>query len=282
MMRKTLQSNHAVDALIHTMEQGHKGAVSVYERIFLRQTMDRRRSEMGGMTVEAYLDCLSGSREEAEAFRRALRIGYSTFFRDPLMYALLEQQILPALIAEKKAAGKSELRVWSAGCAAGQEVWSIAILLDAVCGADAPTIPYRIFGTDVSDADLLHAREGVYNVASVDNVRLKHLQTYFSSDADTYTIVPKLRERVDFSRYDLLDEHSVCPPVSLYGEFDLILCCNLLFYYQPAIRQRILDKFCHVLAPGGYFVTGETEMGIVSEHKGLCVVNPATAVFRKR
>jgi len=281
-MMKARQSSHQVEALIQCLEEGHGLDVSVYEETFLRLTLDRRLAETGGMTVEAYLQCLAGNRAEAEAFCRALRIGYSDFFRDPLAFALLEAQVIPALIAAKSDIAGNELRVWSAGCAAGQEAWSLALLLDALCGEDSVMLPYRIFATDVFEADLSYAHDGIYNANSLGNVRLKQLRTCFLPQGEMYTIAPRLRARVAFSHYDLLDEHSVCPPVSLYGDFDLILCCNLLFYHRPEIRQRILDKLYSALAPGGYFVTGETEMSIVSSHQGLCVVNPAAAVFRKR
>ena len=281
-MRKEPQNSRQLTALIQSMEQGHGLDVSAYEGTFLLQTIDRMREETGGMTVEAYCECLAGNPAEAEAFYRALRVGYSEFFRDPLSFALLEQQILPVLIAEKRAEEGSELRIWSAGCAAGQEAWSVAILLDALCGAGQAMLPYRIFATDVSEADLTCARDGIYNTAAVGNIRLKHLQNCFTQHADTYAIVPRLRTRVDFSHYDLLDERSVCPPVSLYGNFDLIFCCNLLFYYRPELRQRILDKVCSALAPGGCFVTGDTEKGIVSEHEDLCAVTPLGTVFKKR
>jgi len=281
-MRKESQSSRQLDALIQSMEQGHGLDVSAYERSFLRQTMDRRRADAGGMNVEAYREWLAGNRAEAEAFCRYLRVGYSAFFRDPLTFALLEQQVIPTLIAEKEETDGSELRVWSAGCAAGQEAWSMAILLDALCGAGEAALAYRIFATDVSEPDLTHAREGIYTAAAAGNIRLKHLQTCFSSQGDTYAIVPRLKARVVFSIYDLLDEQTVSPAESLYGDFDLILCCNLLFYYRPEIRQRILDKVCSALTPGGYFVTGETERGIVSEHQGLGALNSPTAVFKKR
>jgi chemotaxis methyl-accepting protein methylase len=280
-MRKGKQNSLRLDALIQRMEQSYGFDISVYEGSFLMQAIGRRRAETGCMTTEDYCECLAGSRAEAEAFYRSLRVGYSEFFRDRLTFALLEQQILPELIAEKREEEGSELRVWSAGCAAGQEAWSIAILLDELCGA-GQALPYRIFATDVSEADLTCARDGIYSAAAAGHIRLKHLQNCFIQQGDTYAIVPRLRARVDFSHYDLLDEYSVCPPVSLYGDFDLIFCCNLLFYYRPELRQRILDKGCSALAPGGYFVTGETEKGIVSEHEELCAVTPPAAVFKRR
>jgi chemotaxis methyl-accepting protein methylase len=86
---------------------------------------------------------------------------------------------------------------------------------------------------------------------------------------------------VDFSIYDLLDEHSSCPQASLFGDFDLIFCCNVLFYYRADIRQRILAKISRALAPGGYLVTDEVERECVANHHSLYAVAPPAAVFKK-
>jgi chemotaxis methyl-accepting protein methylase len=281
-MRQKSQDSLQVDALSQLMHQQQGLDISVYAKAFLVQTIDQRRAEKRGMTLAEYEEYLSRSPAEAEALCQSLHVCYSEFFRHPLTFALLEQHILPALIAEKKQAGGNEIRVWSAGCAAGQEAWSVAILLDELCGAEDATLDYRIFATDVSEPELRLAREGMYNAEAIGNISSRHLQTYFSLHGDAYAVVPRLRTRVDFSRYDLLDEHSCCPSASLYGDFDLILCCNLLFYYRQDIRQRILDKVCRALAPGGYLVVGEADRAIVSGHQGLCAVNPPVDVFKKR
>jgi chemotaxis protein methyltransferase CheR len=143
-MPKDSELSVHVDAIVQIMEQRHGLDISAYEGYFLRQTIAKRLAESGLQTVEAYGECLAGSRAEAEALYRSLHVGYSEFFCDPLAFALLEQQILPALIAGKKHTGGGELRVWSAGCAAGQEAWSVAILLDALCGAGESSFAYRL------------------------------------------------------------------------------------------------------------------------------------------
>ncbi len=204
-MRKDPKRSVHTDALVQIMEQRQGLDISAYEGSFLWQTIACRLAETGLQTVEEYGKWLAGNRAEAEVVYRSLHVGYSEFFRDPLAFALLEQQLLPAVIAGKKQTGGGELRVRSAGCAAGQEAWSMAILLDA---------------------------------------------------------------------------RTASPADSLYGDFDLILCCNLLFYYRPDVRRRILDKLCRALSPGGYFVTGEVERALVAEHAGLRVVTPPAAVFQ--
>jgi two-component system CheB/CheR fusion protein len=118
------------------------------------------------------------------------------------------------------------------------EAYSLAILLEDLAAARGRAIAYRIFATGRSPAGIVTAQAGVYGYAAVHNVRLKHIRDYFTQAGESYTIVPALRDCVDFSVCDLLDELSASPPPSIYGDFDLIVCCNLLFYYRPDIRQR--------------------------------------------
>ncbi len=272
-----------LDQVIQVMRQAHGHDLSSFDKVFLAKSLERR---IGGAVAEedtaAYLRRLAEDRTEADALRQSLNIGYSEFFRDPLVFALLEKLVLPGLVEAKGKIVPTELRVWSAGCSDGQEAWSVAILLEDLSAAHQRPVPFRIIATDISDAALGSARQGVYDHPAVQNVRVKHLRNYFSAEGAGYVVASRLRERVDFSTYDLLDGRSVCPPVSLYGDFDLILCCNLLFYYRPEIRLKILDKVCRALCPGGYFVTGEAEKDIVAQHDGFCAVASPAAVFQKK
>ena len=255
--------------------------VSCYDREFLAKSIAKRMQTTGMGTVADYCAHLAESRAEAEEFHRSLRSGHSAFFRNPLTFALLEQHILPELLKERKQHSRSEIRIWSAGCAAGQEAWSIAILLDELTRADDPPHPYRIFASDLSAQSLAVARVGVYSAEAVGNVRLHQLDECFTRHGECFAIASRLRDQVNFSAYDLLDEDTSSPQASIYGDFDLILCCNLLFYYRPCIQQRILDKLCRDLVPGGYLVTGETERKTVAARDGLCALSAAAAVFHK-
>jgi chemotaxis methyl-accepting protein methylase len=268
--------------LIQTLGKMHGLRIDAYDESFLQKSIDKRMAETGIKNVAAYEEYLAGNQVEAERFCQSLRINYSEFFRNSLTFALLEQQVLPALIAAKKQSGQKEIRIWSAGCAAGQEIWSVAILLDELLTAKESPVSYRIFATDLSESDLAKARAGIYSAEAVGNICLKHLNSCFSRQGDAYVVVPWLRKQVDFSVYDLLDEHSSCPADSLYGDFDLILCCNLLFYYKLEIRQRVISKVCRALANGGFFVTGEAERDMVTKQEGFCPVAPASAIFQKR
>ncbi len=266
---------------IHLLRKEHGLDLARFDETFLEKTLRSRLMATASAGWKEYADLLKQEPAEANALLASLSIGYSEFFRNPLTFALLEQVVLPALVADKERSGQSELRIWSAGCAAGQEAYSVAMLLEDLAALRERPVPFRIFATDVSPDALALAQEGVYDRAAVQNVRLRHLQAYFTIDGNAYAVAPGLRKRVDFSTFDLLDDSSVSPPACLYGDFDLVLCCNLLFYYGSDIRLSILGKVCRALSPGGYFVTGEAERDVVSSRKLLRAVAPPAAVFRK-
>jgi len=268
--------------IIEVMRGTHDRDLSLFDEDFLAKSLRRRLDSTRLAGWPAYLDRLAENGAEAQALCASLNIGYSEFLRDPLAFAVLEQVVLPGLVRQEPQSGQAALRVWSAGCAAGQEAWSIAILLEDCSAAHENPVAFRIFATDSAAAALTEAREGVYDFASVQQLRLKHLRKYFTVTGDTYRIAAALKARVDFSAYDLLATGSSSPPAAIYGDFDLIFCCNLLLYYRPEVRQRILDKLCHALRPGGYLVTGEAEREIVARQTGLCGVAPPAAVFQKR
>jgi len=268
--------------VIALMRQAHGRDLSLFDEAFLAKSLQRRLDGAGLAGWPAYLASLAHDDAEAQALFQSLNIGYSEFFRDPLAFALLEQVVLPQLAQEKDKSGQAGLRVWSAGCAAGQEAWSIAILLEELNTGRERPLPFRVFATDSVEAVLAEARGAAYDAASVQQLRLKHLRQYFTVTGNAYRISPVLKARVDFSVFDLLAEGTTSPVAAIYGDFDLIFCCNLLFYYRPEVRQRILDKIVRALRPGGYCVTGETEREIVVRQAGFHAVAPPVAVFQKR
>ena len=270
-------------ALVQVVDRVHGLDISPYDKSFLRNSVDKRRSLTGVGSIEAYAGYLAEHRAEAEVLCRSLRVIYSEFFRNSLTFAVLEQMVLPGLIAEKKTAGRGGVRVWSAGCASGQEAWSVAILLDELTGAEDRTFPYRIFASDLSEPDLSQARDGVYSADELKNVRLRQLEACFSKRGSSYAIVPRIHSQVQFDLYDLLETDTVCPPTSIYGEFDLVLCSNVLLYYRHEMQNRILNKLSESLAPGGYLVVGEAERQIVADRNGsFHAVAPFSAVFQKK
>lgn len=273
-------SGRELAELVDVLRRSHGIDVSVYEEAFLAKSFARFLAIAG---FDAYENCLlrlSEDPEAAAAFVRSLRVTYSEFFRNPLAFALLEQLVLPSLLEAKEQDGRTEIRVWSAGCAAGQEAWSVAIMLDELLGPRDKTLSYRIFATDLSEPELAQARDGVYSAAALGNVSLRRLAGCFLRQDEFYAIAPRIRERVAFSPYDLVDECTTCPAASIYGEFDLVLCSNVLLYYRSQTQHFILDKLRRGLASGGYLMTGESERAIVEDAGGFHAVAPPATIFR--
>jgi len=253
--------------------------ISIYDDCFLERSIERRIAVAGANSESAYLELLEKDRGEAMALFDSLHVGFSEFFRNPLSFACLERIVLPALAERKKAGDDRELRIWSAACAEGQEAYSAAILCDELLSTADSGLSCRIFATDIDERALAAAAAGVYDSAALGNVSLKRLTAYFSKKADAFALVPRIRGSVEFSVFDLLTNGGTCPPMSIYGDFDIVFCGNLLFYYKPERRKRILERIINCLAPGGYLVTGEAEREIVARHH-FREAFPASAVFR--
>ena len=253
--------------------------ITRYNESFLSNTLEKRMKDSFCDSFEDYASYLKKKPGEVELFLNSLHVHFSEFFRDSLTYVLLEQRIIPELIERKKTNRGKEIRIWSAGCAGGQEPYSLAILLEEAISSTDPKLNYRIFATDLDEASLAQARRGYYPDTALKNTKLKHVQTWFTRQGEDYVIQPSLQQRIDFSLFDLIETDGNCPPASIFGEFDLVFCCNLLIYYQPHYRKLILNKFSICITNGGYLVTGETERAIALNHHYI-EVYPQAAIFR--
>ena len=253
---------------------------SGYEQAFLQTSIEKRLQETGCSSPEEYCNYLEQNPAEGQILRACLHNHFSEFFRDPLTYAVLERSILPELIRRKKKDKRSEIRIWSAGCAAGQEPYSLAILLEEALGNSQPGLTYRIFATDVDETQLDEARLGYYTSAALGNLSLKRAETWLTRQGGGYEVKAALQRNIDFSAFDLVQEERGCPPASIFGDFDLLLCCNLLIYYQPGTQTLILDRLEHCLARGGSLVTGSAERGLALAHH-YREVYPQAAIFQQ-
>ena len=274
-------STEKMKEVIDLVREVHGFDLSCFDETFFIQSLRRRRTATATATIEEYLELLQQSPAEAKNLLQSMDVVYSEFFRNPLAFALLEQALLPGIFDEKEKSG-GEIRVWSAGCATGQEAWSAAILLDEMVGMRKRPLSYRIIATDRSEPALAQARTGRYHIEALGSLKIRYLSTAFSRQGDFFTVVPRLRQKVTFTFYDLLDTATMCPPESIFGNFDLVFCCNLLFYYRRTIQTLVLKKIRRCLTPSGYLITDATEQRIVEETRDFRISAPPAAVFQRR
>lgn len=262
------------------LRHSHGMDISMYDEAFLAKALEKRRSVSGGVSFGGYCDRLKTDKAEAAAFSDSLCITFSEFFRNPLTFAVLEKSILPALCEKKQRNNEKELRIWSAACAAGQEPYSIAMLFDELPDRVKAGIACLVFATDISRPALDSAREGVYPAAALNKTTRERIQKCFTPRGEAFHITPRIRRYVDFAFFDLLAGRGACPEASIYGDFDLVFCGNLLFYYTPEHQRCILEKAGACLAPDGYLITGEAERAIARAH-GLHEVCENSAIFQR-
>ena len=253
--------------------------LSKYEDQFLNKIIQKRMTETLCESEGSYYRYVEQSQGEGEIFLKSLEISYTEFFRNPLTYSVLEKIIIPSLVLGKARGNRNEIRIWSAACAGGQEPYSLAMLLNEFSSGHGEKLNFRIFATDQSMSQIDEAQLGEYPASALNGLTLKRVNQWFTRQGNTYSVKPEIRELIEFSVFDLLSEEFSCPPTSIYGDFDLIVCANLLFYYKPEQQQKIIKKTSHCLSSNGYLITGETERDILMK-SGLQEVYPQSAIFK--
>ncbi|AVS74748.1 PAS domain S-box protein [Paracidovorax cattleyae] len=220
-----------------------------YKRATVVRRVGRRMQVNGIGTMPGYLDCLRTRPGEAGALLQDLLISVTNFFRDPVAFVALEGQ-LPQLFQGKT--GADALRVWVAGCATGEEAYSIAMLLTEYARTLDTAPVLQIFATDLDDAAIRTAREGFYPAAIESDVSAERLRRFFVRERGGYRVRRELRESVLFAVHDLLRD-------SPFSRLDLISCRNLLIYLNREAQHRVLDTFHFALMQGKLLFLGSAE-----------------------
>ncbi len=252
--------------------------ISTFENAYLEKTIHKRIILSKCESIEDYCNLLKQDSTEGNLLIASLQNNYSEFFRNALTFAVLEHIVLPNLVQKKR--GK-EIRIWSAACAQGQEVYSIAMLLEELRNANNARFKYRIFATDKCDEQVYKAEIGKYPASALNNINFKRAENWFTKQKDVFTIKPELKAYIDFSVFDLLGKNSGSPSTSIFGDFDIIFCANLLFYFNPITREQIVNKISRTISDGGYLTTGEAEREILL-YLGFSEAFPHSGIFQKK
>lgn len=254
--------------------------VTLYDETFLQKCIQQRILAIQCDGYEKYRLELEQNETERMLLLKSLQVSYSEFFRNPLTFSVLEKVVLPELMQRTTGKNSTNLRIWSMACASGQEVYSLAMLLEECMEMRDKRIHYHIFATDQSANEIEMSMLGHYQSAALANVSLKRLNRWFDQKNEGYVVKDVLRKNIHFSVFDVVSNPLPCPPESIFGEFDLILCANLLFYYKSTTQEAIIRKAEGVLANGGFLVTGEVERSILRQ-RSFKEYYPQSAIFKK-
>jgi chemotaxis protein methyltransferase CheR len=215
-----------------------------YKINYLKRRLAVRMRATGLATYREYHELLGRDPTEYDKLLDRLTINVSQFFRDPEAFRALARQVLPIL--EKK----GHANIWSAGCANGEEPYSLAMLFHERMPLGRQS---RVLATDIDTVCLARAQTGRYKDASLADVPFLIRQKYLEHQGDLWTVHPEIKAGVAFERHDLTGD---MPP----GPFDLIVCRNVMIYFNRQLQERLLRAFHRLLLPEGFLVLGKTEV----------------------
>jgi chemotaxis protein methyltransferase CheR len=225
-------------------------------------------------TYREYIHLLTKDPEEYGELLSDLTINVTQFFRDPEVFHILEEEFLPLLIYHKVKSRRRVIRIWSAGCASGEEPYSLAIIMHDLLGSEIDNFIVTILGTDIDSESLASAKEGVYLPRQIENVRLGYLNSYFSFDDDMHHLSEEIKDMVRFKKLDLFSEIKG-------GNFDLILCRNVIIYFTKEMQFKLFENFYESLNWGGYLVLGKTETLLGDTQRRFEAVNTRERIYQK-
>jgi two-component system, chemotaxis family, CheB/CheR fusion protein len=243
-----------------------------YKRSTLARRIRKRMGEIGMAGYEDYGDRLESSAEEFQHLFNTILINVTAFFRDAEAWSYLQRDVIPELLAGLDPA--DEIRVWSAGCASGEEAYSLAMVFAETLGIDDCVKRVKIYGTDVDEEALRNARGGLYAAKSLEPLSDALKKKYFEANGTQFAFRPDLRRRVIFGRHDITRD----APIS---RLHLLACRNTLMYFNVEAQSRIIDRFHFALRERGALFLGKAEM-LLSDADRFEVVNIRQRIFRRR
>lgn len=248
------------------------------KKIMLQSRLQKRLRSLGMRSFKDYCDFVLASKEGAAELVHmidAVTTNKTDFFREPVHFQFLSETVLPDFMAEA-CSGRRKFNVWSAGCSSGEEVYTLAIVLNEFASRQSD-FEYAILATDISTRVLEKARLGIYDQHLVAGIPQLLKQRYLlrSKDRDKglVRVVPELRSRVSFQRVNLMDERfAVAEPM------DAVFCRNVIIYFERATQHKLLSRLCRCLKTGGHLFLGHSE---TVHGFDLPLVRISSTIYRK-
>jgi two-component system, chemotaxis family, CheB/CheR fusion protein len=225
---------------------------TLYKEGTLRRRIERRMAlvSIRANEMDRYLKMLRSDAAELDLLANDLLINVTSFFRDPKVFKLLANEIVPDLIA--KLPPDQSLRIWIAGCSTGEEAYSLAMIFNEQIARGRHQVKLQIFASDVDADAIAIARDGLYSKSIASDVSPARLARFFSKDEHGYRVSPELRAMVIFTVQDLLAD----PP---FSRLDMITCRNLLIYLGAEAQEKVISVFHFALREGGLLLLGSAE-----------------------
>ena len=261
-------------ALLKKIEREKGFRCSSYKDTCLRRRISVRMRAKSAATFADYAGILDTDQSEYDRLIQALTINVSRFFRNPETFACVATKVIPELIAARSPL----IRVWSAGCATGEEPYSLAVLFreHAISAGDEKSLDrLRIIASDVDREALAVASRGRYADTAFVDTPPAVVERYFPVENGMHTVVPQIRNLVTFEQRDLLDGSGPG------GRLHMIICRNVIIYFTRESQERLFERFHDLLLPGGFLVLGKVETLLGRSRELFAPVSSRERVFRR-
>jgi chemotaxis protein methyltransferase CheR len=266
-------SDDAFDLIRSTLKNIKDFNLDIYKDKCIRRRIAIRIRATHCRTAEEYGELLRQKKDEPDLLLKVLTIHVSQFFRNPSTFEKLKYEIIPYLFQLPDKKGKERLTFWSVGCASGEEPYSLALIMREFFPMEAARERVAILATDVDAAILETARAGIYGEERLAEVPESFRARWFRTAGGRYHLLPEIKEMVDLERRDLFDRDS-------FPKCDLILCRNVLIYFERMHQERILHGFADVLGSGGILVMGKSETLFGTIRSRFQTVCPIERIYR--
>lgn len=268
----SLEATDLEDLLIY-LKQFKQVDLMGYKRSSLLRRTRIRMQQVGINYYQDYLGHLQQQPDEVADLLNTIFINVTCFFRDRFVWDYLKNQIIPEIVANK--ASNEPIRIWSAGCASGEEAYSLAMLLAEALGLEQFQQRVRICGTDIDRDAVMQAQKGCYSSAAVEEIPPNLLGRYFERTTDGYRWRQDLRFPIVFHPHNLILE-------SALPNIDLLLCRNTIMYFTSEAQLHVLGRFESSLRENGFLLLGQAEMLVTVPQKSLFTsMARQITVFRK-
>ena len=246
---------------------------SHYRETTINRRITRRTVINKIENIKTYIEYLRTHPSEQQALFDDMLIGVTSFFREPSTFAALKEKVFPELVKNRSA--DNPIRVWVPGCSTGEDVYSSAIAIqEFIEEKNLTDIPIQIFGTDANEKNIEKARQGTYPKNIEDKVSEGRLKRFFTSENGHYRITKSIRDTCIFAKQDITTD----PP---FSNIDLIICRNVLIYFDEYLHERVLPIFHYGLKPNGFLVLGESE-SVGKFQKLFEPILPKGLIYRKK
>lgn len=265
--------NHVFQLLLAKIKEDRGLDFQHYHQDLLKRRVAIRMRALGMNSYSDYLLALLKTSDEYEKLFEVLCINVSEFFRDAPVWEEV-RKVADQLVRAKKQSAERAVKVWSAGCANGEEAYTVGIVFTELMGAN-PCCELSICATDVDGASLAAGKKGQYKKESLKNIERGIRDRFFTPDGLQYRVIEPIKKLVKFDYLDLTS-------TNLVKDTDMVFCRNVFIYFDRSLQEQLLMKFYNSLKPGGYLVLGKAET-LISEAKQIFEeINFDARIFRKR